>query len=166
MNIRIQFVILLLAISLPGCVNVVQKQDNPKKKSEIQKASDDLAIADQAMKSEEAKYKHIKRTNPDPEILITKYHLKTNKDITYFTVTVKNNSKMNITFMKLKWLFYDKTGKEVHVNNEQWGTGGENIEPGKSYVETWTFEPSPSVKTAKISLAQIRFSENIYWDYE
>ena len=158
---------LLLLTCITSCITVVEQKEPKKEKSERDIAQDELDKMAIMMKHEEARYKHIKKSNPEPLIIVKSYHIKSKKDITYFTVTIKNNTAMTISYYYLKWLLYDKSGNEVQVEKDQGGSSGPvTITPGQSHTESWIFSPAPTIKTAKFSFKTVQFQEDMVWDYE
>ena len=158
---------LLLLTCITSCITVVEQKEPTKEKSERDIAQDELDKTGLMMKQAEARYKHIKKSNPEPLIIVKSYHIKSKKDITYFTATIKNNTTMHISYFELKWLLYDKSGNDVRVEKDQWGSSGPvDIAPGHSYAASWAFSPAPTVKTAKFSFKTVQFQEDMVWDYE
>jgi hypothetical protein len=154
--------ILLTACILSSCITVVQ-QKSPQEieKERTKKNDDDYQQATQAMKNIEDSYMHVKGINPDPDIPITKYKLTHTPGGTHLAITFKNKSGTPLFYVEFGWRLFDKNGKELRYDKEQWGATGVSLLHKESDTEQWTFDPVPNAETAEIKLRKSRLADTV-----
>lgn len=111
--------------------------------------------------------KHIKRTNPERQILITKARVYTTTSATYISIRFKNLTDTDIiTYIEFRFRVFDKNGNEIKADtlNNIRGTG-EMLAKEHSNTESWQLtRRMPQAKSLKVELNKVEFGNKV-WDY-
>ncbi|RYU91339.1 hypothetical protein EWM62_05200 [Mucilaginibacter terrigena] len=113
------------------------------------------------------KQKHIKRKNPDKEVVIRQSRVRTTKNLTIISLTVQNKTitKNYIAHIYFSFRLYDKNGKVLKTGDSNLRETDAGIAGGETKTWEWGLANRlPRAKKIKIKFKKVEFGDTV-WDY-
>jgi hypothetical protein len=114
----------------------------------------------------EAHLPHIKKTFPEPEIVVTKHRVGMDAGDKVIFIAYRNKSAHEFERVEFNMQLFDAEGREIAVpDSEKTKQLYKRAEPGESDRNDWMLENGlAQAKTAKVTLKKVVL-DSVVWDY-